>query len=142
MSKVAVMMSADRADSAVSSHFGKAEWIMIAEPESGVCKFVKNESQNGRGVVEILVREGCTDAIFTEIGQGALMHLKAAQIRGWGSEAGLTGEEALRHLEQALMEPVESTAKHGGQGSGGCCGGHGHEHDQEQGQNGSSCCHG
>ena len=39
MGKVAVMMSADRADGTMSSHFGKAEWIMIAGTEGGAPEF-------------------------------------------------------------------------------------------------------
>jgi predicted Fe-Mo cluster-binding NifX family protein len=33
MAKIGVMMSADCADEEMSSHFGKAEWILVADTE-------------------------------------------------------------------------------------------------------------
>ena len=83
MGKIGVMMSADRADGQMSSHFGKAEWIMVADTENPVLEFVKNTGLNGKNVVEIVSRQGCADVIFTDIGDGALGHLQVAHIRAW-----------------------------------------------------------
>src|ERR1035441_8160256 len=80
MSKVGVMMSADCADGPMSSHFGKAEWILIADTENPGLDFVKNDELNGKSAVAIVIGAGCTDVILADIGDGALGHLQAAQI--------------------------------------------------------------
>ena len=99
-------------DEEMSSHFGKAEWIMVADAESGVHEFVKNVALNGKGAVEIVIRRSCTDVILADIGDGALGHLQAAHIRAWAlpnpsSEAkhsGCSGRGnyllCLRHAQQ------------------------------------------
>ncbi len=128
MSKIGVMMSADRAEEQISAHFGKAEWIMVAGTESPVPVFVKNEGMNGKGAVEIAIRNGFTDMIFTEIGNGAFGHLHAANIRGWVAPENITGQQALELFAQSKLQPASAATKQGG-GHGCCCssgeGGHG-----------------
>ena len=85
MSKVAVMMSENQVKSQMSSHFGKAEWVMVADTDSRAVAFLKNEAANGRSVIDLVSSQNCSDAIFSEIGNGALGHLKAEGIRGLGS---------------------------------------------------------
>ncbi len=123
MSKIGVMMSADRADGEMSSHFGKAEWILVADTENQAIEFVKNEALNGRSAVEIAIRQGFTDLIFTEIGNGAFGHLQAAKIRGWVAPEQITGEQALSMFRQAQLQPAGAPTKQGG-GMGCCCGSH------------------
>jgi predicted Fe-Mo cluster-binding NifX family protein len=106
MSKIGVMMSADRADGRISSHFGKAEWIMVADTENPVLEFVKNTGLNGKNVVETVIRQGCTDVILTDIGDGALGHLQAAHIRAWAAPGPVVGSEALRMFREGQLPPV------------------------------------
>ena len=120
MSKIGVMMSADSADGQMSSHFGKAEWIMIADTENRGVEFVKNDGMNGKSAAEIMIRQGCTDAIFTEIGNGAFGHLKAANIRGWVAPEHITGMQAYQMFEQLKLRNVDIATKQGG-GHGCCC---------------------
>jgi predicted Fe-Mo cluster-binding NifX family protein len=122
MSKIGVMMAADRADGQISSHFGKAEWVMVADAESGALEFLKNEAANGKSAVEIAIRRGLTELIFTEIGNGAFGHLRAAGIRGWVAPEQITGEQALRMFEQARLQPASAATKLGG-GMSCCCSG-------------------
>jgi predicted Fe-Mo cluster-binding NifX family protein len=123
MAKIGVMMSADRADEKMSSHFGKAEWIMVADTESGISEFVKNEALNGKGSVEIVIRMGCTDVILEDIGDGALGHLQAAHIRAWAAPATVAGNEALRFFREGQLLPVPPALATARQGAhhGGCC---------------------
>jgi predicted Fe-Mo cluster-binding NifX family protein len=100
------MMSADRADEEMSSHFGKAEWIMVADAESGVHEFVKNVALNGKGAVEIVISLSCTDVILADIGDGALGHLQAAHIRAWAVAKPVVGSEALRMFREGQLPPV------------------------------------
>ena len=123
MAKIGVMMSADRADEAMSSHFGKAEWIMIADTDNQGPVFVKNEALNGKGAVEIVIRMGCTDVILADIGNGALGHLQAAHIRAWAVPAPVAGNEALRIFGEGQLPsvpPALATARQGVR-HGGCC---------------------
>ena len=120
MSKIGVMMSADRADEPMSSHFGKAEWIMVANPVNSAIEFVKNEGLNGRSAVEIAIRQGLTDIIFTEIGNGAFGHLQTAGIRGWVAPEQISGQHALMMFKQSQLEAASASTKPG-DGHGCCC---------------------
>jgi predicted Fe-Mo cluster-binding NifX family protein len=106
MARIGVMMSADRADEVMSSHFGKAEWIMVVDAESGDHEFVKNVELNGKGAVEIVIRLSCTDVILADIGDGALGHLQAAHIRAWAVAEPVVGSEALRMFREGQLPPV------------------------------------
>lgn len=123
MAKIGVMMSADRADEVMSPHFGKAEWIMVTDTESGICEFVKNEALNGKGAVEIVIRLGCADVILADIGDGALGHLQAAQVRAWAVPSPVAGNEALRIFGDGQLSPVPPARAAARQGAhhGGCC---------------------
>ncbi len=83
MSKVAFTTLLNREDSALSPHFGMAKWILIRDDDDGQITFEQNTALNGRAVVDIIVRHGCTDVVFTHIGPGAFSHLEQAGIRGW-----------------------------------------------------------
>lgn len=135
MGKIGVMMSENRADGRMSSHFGKAEWIMAAE--EGKVQFVKNEGLNGRSAAEIIVREGCTDVILIDIGDGALGHLQRAQVRAWAAGAPVAGDEALRMFSEGQLTdvpPARAAARHGA-GHGCCCA-------NRDGSEAASCCRG
>jgi predicted Fe-Mo cluster-binding NifX family protein len=137
MSKIGVMMSADRADAPMSSHFGKAEWIMVADTDNPVPMFVKNEALNGKSAVEIVIRQGCTDVILADIGDGALGHLQAAQIRAWAEPAPVAGDEALRMFRDGQLPrvPAARAATRDGGGHGCCC-------VNRDGSEAPSCCRG
>ena len=116
-------MSADRAAGQMSSHFGKAEWIMVAETGNPVLEFVKNTGLNGKSVVETVIRQGCTDVILTDIGDGALGHLQAAHIRAWAAPEPVAGSEALRLFREGQLLPVppaRAATRHG-EHQGCCC---------------------
>ena len=123
MTRIGVMMSADRANEEMSPHFGKAEWIMVADTESGVHAFVKNEVSSGKGAVEIVIRQGCTDVILADIGDGALGHLQAAHIRAWAVPAPVAGNEALRMFSERQLPPMPAAraATRHGERHGCCC---------------------
>jgi predicted Fe-Mo cluster-binding NifX family protein len=135
MSKIGVMMSADCADGLMSSHFGKAEWVMVADTENRDPEFLKNELLNGKSAVEILIRRGCTDVILTDIGDGALGHLEAAHIHAWAAPGQVAGGEALRLFREGQLPPVPavSAATSHGARHGCCCSG-------GAGSETSSCC--
>lgn len=135
MGKIGVMMSVDRPEGLMSSHFGKAKWFMVADSGDGAPQFVRNEGLHGRSAAEIAVRQGCTDIILVDIGDGALGHLQAAQIRAWAAPGPVTGHEALRLFAKGKLSPVPAAraAERHGRGHGGCCCGHGGHGD-------AGCC--
>ncbi len=132
MSKIGVMMSADHADEPMSSHFGKAEWVMVTNPDSPAREFVKNQGMNGRSAVEIAIGQGLTDVIFTEIGHGAFGHLQTAGIRGWVAPEHISGQQALKMFEQSQLEAASASTK-SGKGHGCCCA-------SRTGSETSACC--
>ena len=142
MSKVGVMMSVDRPDGLMSSHFGKAKWFMVADTENGTPAFIRNEGLNGRCAAEIAVREGCTDVILVDIGDGALKHLQQANIRAWAVPGTVIESDALRLLAEGSLMPVPAVRageRHGEQ-HGGCCSSHAGGHDAGHGGGGGGCC--
>ena len=146
MSKIALMTLLNRANSALSMHFGKAKWILVHDTEEGTSYFVQNEGLNGKSVVNSLLREGCSDVVCTEIGEGAVENLKRANIRGWLAPADTTAPRALEMFTAGSLQPVHATKDHGeagqqqrGEHSGGGCGcNHGHG----EGHSGMGCGHG
>jgi predicted Fe-Mo cluster-binding NifX family protein len=132
MSKVAVMMSENQVNAQMSSHFGKAEWVMVADMDSRAFAFLKNEAANGRSVVELVSNHHCSDAIFSEIGIGALGHLKAEGIRGWVAPANISGQQALEMFEHLRLQAAD-TASERPAGHGCCCA-------KQVGTEATSCC--
>ncbi len=114
MSKIAVMMSADRAGSPISAHFGKAEWVMVSDLARPLPEFVRNEMLNGKSALEIAIRNGCTDVIFTEIGNGAYGHLTAAGLHGWVAPRDIAGQRAIQMFESSTLQPANGATKQGG----------------------------
>jgi predicted Fe-Mo cluster-binding NifX family protein len=137
MAKLGVMMSADGVDENMSLHFGKAEWIMVADTESGISEFVKNEALNGKGAAEIVIRQGCTDVILADIGDGVLGHLQAAHIRAWAVPEPVVGSEALRMFKEGKLPPVPPAraATRQGEHHGRCC-------SSSAGTEVAACCRG
>jgi predicted Fe-Mo cluster-binding NifX family protein len=107
MSKVVVMMSEDRVDAPVSAHFGKAEWALIADTQCHRFTFFKNDDAHCKSTVERIAALDCTDAIFTEIGAGALTRLQACHIRGWFAPSHVTGGQALEMFEHLRLQPAQ-----------------------------------
>jgi predicted Fe-Mo cluster-binding NifX family protein len=132
MSKVAVTMSDNRIEAPMSSHFGKAPWIMVADSENGVVEFAENDAQQGRGVASIVASHECTDVVLVGIGGGALRHLQMANINAWAVEGPVTGQEALHMFVTGKVKAAMAEESHQGDGGGCCCGHGGH---------GSACCH-
>ncbi len=132
MSKVAVMMSENSLEGQMSSHFGKAEWVLVANTDSDAHVFFKNDGAQGKSVVELVASQECTDAIFSEIGNGALGHLKAANIGGWVAPRHITGLQALKMYQNQQLPPATATDAHAGKG---CC------RTSRTGSEAHSCCH-
>ena len=116
MSKIAFTILLNRGDSALSPHFGMAKWVLIRD-ENGAITFEQNSGLNGRAVVNIMTKHGCTDAIFAEIGPGAFGHLEQAGIRGWIGPTDLRVpqlvESFLRGELPRADAPTEKSGVHG-----------------------------
>jgi predicted Fe-Mo cluster-binding NifX family protein len=120
MSRIAVMMSANRPEAPLSGHFGKAPWIMLADEGTGAPEFVQNEQGNGRSASERILQMGCTDVLLREIGDGALARLQAAGVQAWAVLGAISGNEALHFFAERALAPVPA-ARSEGKGHGGCC---------------------
>lgn len=138
MSRIAVMMSANRPDAPLSGHFGKAPWIMVASGENAVPEFVPNQEGNGRSAAERLLQMGCTDVLLREIGDGALVRLQAAGVQAWAVLGVISGNEALRSFSERALEPVPA-ARTDARSHGGCCCRSSASHEAGHSA-GSGCC--
>jgi predicted Fe-Mo cluster-binding NifX family protein len=127
MSKVGFTTLLNREDSVLSPHFGMAKWVMILDDDSGAVTFERNTGLSGRAVVDILARAGCRDAVFSEIGNGALRHLEDAGIRGWLASVDVPVSQLRERLSRGELASAEGhTHGSGGDGHHECCGaGHG-----------------
>jgi len=108
MSKVAFTTLLNREDSALSPHFGMAKWILIRDDDNGQITFEQNTALNGRAVVDIMIRHGCTDAVFTQIGPGAFSHLEQAGIRGWIGPADMPVPQLLERLSRGKLVQAQA----------------------------------
>ncbi len=108
MSKVAFTTLLKREDSALSPHFGIAKWILIRDSESGEITFEQNTGLNGRAVVDVMARHSCTDAVFTQIGRGALRHLEQAAIRAWIGPAGVPMPQLVEQLNAGKLSRAQA----------------------------------
>lgn len=134
MSKIALMTLLNRADSPLSMHFGKAKWVMVHDTEEKSSRFVQNHGLNGRSVVQLLLQEGCSEVICSEIGDGAVRNLENAGIRGWLAPAETPAPRALQMHAEGALQPIHST-KTSGEHRG--CG----HHDAEAVGAGCGCQH-
>jgi predicted Fe-Mo cluster-binding NifX family protein len=99
-------MSRKDLDASLAQHFGMAKWLLIYESEDAF-EFVRNEELYGRGVVDALVARGCTDAVFVNIGWGALGHLESAGIRAWYGPPDVPARELIHRLGRGELEKAE-----------------------------------
>ena len=115
MNKIAFTTLLNRPDSALSPHFGMAKWILIRD-ENGGTTFEQNTGLNGRAVVDVMAKHGCTDAVFTQIGPGAFVHLQEAGIRGWIGPADTSVPQLVESFRRGELpranEPTEQSGTH------------------------------
>ena len=143
MGRIAVMMSNNEVGGPMSSHFGKAPWVMLVNAPGAVPEFVRNEAANGGGAAGVVIGRGCTDVLLVDIGEGALTRLQAAGVTVWAVPVPLAGSDALALFSEGKLPRVPAVASTSsrGQHRGCCCGGggqgHGHDHAHEHG---ASCC--
>ncbi len=130
MSKVGMTLLRPDWQSPLSPHFGMAGWLLIYDAKNDQKNFERNRLLMGKGVVEVFFQHRCTDAIFSNIGPGALEILRAAGIRAWYGPADVPASQLIGRLRQGELEPANEsrsqdhncTSGHGGRGkSRGCC---------------------
>lgn len=120
MSKIGLTLSKPEWASPLAAHFGLAKWLLIYDTKTQEKQFEQNKELVGRGVVATFEEHGCTDAIFSTIGPGALDHLAFADIRGWYGPEDVPAHELVKRLQQGELQRAEepSEAGHGRRGEG------------------------
>jgi predicted Fe-Mo cluster-binding NifX family protein len=130
MGKVGMTLLRPDWQSPLSPHFGMAGWLLIYDAKADQKNFQRNRLLMGKGVVDIFVQHRCTDAIFSNIGPGALEILRAAGIRAWYGPADVPASRLIDRLRQGELEPAnearsqdhDCTSGHSGRGKpSGCC---------------------
>jgi len=79
---------------------------MVFDSAATQPSFFKNEELNGRGAMNIVIREHCSDVILAGIGEGAWGRLLAANVQAWIAPASVTGEQALQMLVRGVAASV------------------------------------
>jgi predicted Fe-Mo cluster-binding NifX family protein len=113
MSKVGLTVVKPEVESPLSSQFGLAGWVLVSDTDRQQNVFERNRLLYGMGVVDILERHGCTDVIFSSIGQGTFEALKTAKIRGWCGPEGVPAVRLTERLKRGELEEAgESVRDH------------------------------
>jgi predicted Fe-Mo cluster-binding NifX family protein len=113
MTKVGMTLLRPDWQSPLSPHFGLATWLLIYDTETDQKKFERNRLLMGKGVVDVFAQHHCTDAVFSNIGPGALEILRAAGIRAWYGPADLPAAELIDRLKQGKLEPASEARPQG-----------------------------
>jgi predicted Fe-Mo cluster-binding NifX family protein len=130
MKKVGMTLLRSDWQSPLSPHFGLATWLLIYDTETDQKTFERNRLLMGKGVVDVFAQHHCTDAVFSEIGPGALEILRAAGIRAWYGPPDVPAAQLIDRLKQGELESAKEARSHdhgrtSGHGRGGklrgCC---------------------
>ncbi len=113
MSKVGLTVLKPEWESPLSEHFGMAGWILIYDAETQQKTFERNRLLYGGAVIEAFERHGCTDAIFSHIGPGALEMLKGAGIRGWYGPGSVPVPQVVEQFLKGELMPAEEAESRG-----------------------------
>jgi hypothetical protein len=76
MSTLAMMVFRDSLDAPLARTFGKAQWLLFWEGESGAV-FRRNETLRGGSVARAIAALGCGDVIAAHLGEKACAHSTA-----------------------------------------------------------------
>ncbi|HEC96298.1 MAG TPA: hypothetical protein ENI59_01300 [Euryarchaeota archaeon] len=81
--KILIPVSSPTEDAKISEHFGRSPYFAIVEIENGNynIKFIPNMREQGVRASEIVLREGVSLVVVTNIGMRALEMLKSAGVR-------------------------------------------------------------
>jgi predicted Fe-Mo cluster-binding NifX family protein len=119
MSKVGLTLLRPDWQSPLSPHFGIATWLLIYDTEMDQKKFERNRLLMGKGVVDVFALHRCTDAVFSNIGPGALEILRAAGIRAWYGPPDIPASQLVDRLKQGELEPANEARSHDHESSSG-----------------------
>ena len=106
-------------DSPVCAHFGSAPVFMIVEIDTGNCRAIPNINQHhGHGMcmpLQSLQGEQIDSMVVGGIGMGAMMKLKAANIRVYLAEHQTVKDvvDAFKAGSLQLMQPNMACTHHG-----------------------------
>ncbi|MCF7803151.1 MAG: NifB/NifX family molybdenum-iron cluster-binding protein [Candidatus Marinimicrobia bacterium] len=108
--KVCIPTKGETSDATVDSTFGRCQYLLFAETESGVTYQHENkhrEANSGVGtqVAQAVVAEGAEAVISQEIGPKAQKVLQAGNVKGYHAEKARV-QEVLDLLKQGKLEPL------------------------------------
>jgi len=132
-----MMVSRDSLDAPLARTFGKAQWLLFWEGESGVV-FRRNETLSGGSVARAIAALECRDVIAAHLGEKACAHLSALGIRLW---KGPVDTPVRAVIEMHLRGELSPWSADGVGGSGGCTSnarGHGKQATREHGSESSA----
>jgi predicted Fe-Mo cluster-binding NifX family protein len=110
MAKIGMTVLRDDDASELSPHFGLAKWVLVMDEETGTLQRFRNVGLTGEAVVRLMVEHGCSEAIFTSIGDQALLHLRDAGIVGWYGPSGEPAAALAKRLRENVLRRAEQAS--------------------------------
>lgn len=107
MGRIGLTTSKSEESAGLSEHFGMAKWVLVYDEGADAVEAVRNRGLTGSAVAELMAARGCTDAVFTSIGEGALRHLREAGIRGWYGPRGEPAAGLAARLGAGQLRPAD-----------------------------------
>jgi predicted Fe-Mo cluster-binding NifX family protein len=110
--KIAVSSSGDTLEAKTHELFGRCDYFVIIDAESGVWKAVKNNSAEtpsgaGTACAQMMVDEGVNVVISGQIGPYAFEALTGGGISMFQTPPGLTVSQTLEQFKTGILRRIE-----------------------------------
>lgn len=110
--KIAIPVVSDVKDTAVSDTFGRAAMFMVYDTEADASIYIQNKaalSSGGAGIqaAQTVVDSEVSVLLTPQLGSNAAKVLKAAGIRLYKAQPGLSARENLERFTQGKLEALE-----------------------------------
>ncbi len=110
--KVAVSSQGQNIDSKVHTLFGRCDFFVVVDTETGSFESITNDSREaatgaGTACVQSLIKFGTEAVISSQVGPNAYEALKGAGIDVFISKPGLKVEEAIQELKAGTLSKME-----------------------------------
>ncbi len=115
--KIFITSESDNLQAKVDPKFGRCEYYIIHEKETGEYSSAKNPYREGRSsvgisVAQLVINSGCSIAISGNFGPNAFKVLKEAGVKTYRAENGMTVKEAIDALFEGKLKEVGKPTSH------------------------------
>ncbi|MGI5832653.1 MAG: NifB/NifX family molybdenum-iron cluster-binding protein [Thermoguttaceae bacterium] len=110
--KIAIPVTSDAKDTAVSDIFGRTAMFMIYDTETDASIYIRNEAALSSGGAGIRAAQAVVDneagvLLTPQLGSNAAKVLQAAGIKLYKTQPGLSAQENLERFKQGELETLD-----------------------------------